>query len=446
MKKTLIFTISARNYTGLACVLGSSVARWAPESDFRVYIAEDVPSGEASEFELVPAFQALAHIIPELELRNMAFMYNVTEFCTALKAASFIHAFEQGYERVIYLDPDTFLFNDIGELHRQLDSRSIVVTPHLCLPSMTEGPRADRGILATGVYNLGFIGMLNDAYARSFVDWWNARLRTQSFNDGYDALYTDQKWVDFLTCIVPGEAVKVWRHLGANMAPWNFHERQVIREDDIFHIRPRAGGDLTGAEPEADDRLVFVHFSGFDFKKICDGQFAQLNLDPVGFTADVELLYDRYGDAIRDRAAEVRGYLKFAYAHDYFHDGSVVLPSHRRLLRVHRARHGIVSDPFDCGPGTFHADLHARRLTASNGASDILSDKVTSRTISNSEGKRKAARRIFRILFRLLGRSRFFVLVRSLSQFARVEQHYDTFDLDGLRKPDRNKPVIGSGQ
>lgn len=421
---TLVFTICARNYTGLARVLEQSVARHGRDVAFRIYVAEGVDA--AGDETLRSAPHALESIIGATEFANMALMYNLTEFCTALKAACFMHGFADGYDRCIYMDPDIFVTADLAHVTRELDDSAILVTPHLCLPANGDGPRSDRGILATGIYNLGFLALRASEDTDRFLLWWHERLRTQAFNDHYSSLYTDQRWMDFVPSLFPARVVRIWRHLGCNVAPWNYHERRIVRDGDGFVVHSRQGG-LDGDEVFP---LVFLHFSGFDFRRILDGRFDQLNLAGAETFADLLPLYDLYGEAIRGMADEMARHLSTPYGFDRFADGTQILPSHRRLFRVWRERHGDAAAPFATGSDSFHAALKARGLLGGAGGTDLAADKVDSRNVVRPDRLLSRAQTVFRMMFRVAGRSRFFFLVRSLNKLSHVEQHYDTFRLD----------------
>lgn len=422
---TLVFTICARNYVGLARVLGRSIKRQGIAVDFRIYVADPDEADPDNGAELFAAPAVLAPYIGATEYANMAFMYNVTEFCTALKAACFMHGFADGYERCIYLDPDTFVAGNLGDILKELDSCEILITPHLCLPASGEGPRRDRGILATGVYNLGFLGLRRGPETGRFLTWWHERLRGQAFNDHYNALFTDQRWIDFVPSLFDGGAVRVWRHLGCNVAPWNFHERRVEHDGSGFLVRPRAASESADAVS-----LVFLHFSGFDFRAILDGRFDQLNLADAQDYPDLAPVYAVYEQAIQAGAAEMSQRLAIPYGHERYANGDIILPSHRRLFRALRECQGDVAAPFATGPGTFHAALARKALLARAGERDVAADKATVRSVSDPDRLLRYSQTAFRLAFRLLGRARFFFLLRGLNRLAHVEQHYGTFELD----------------
>ena len=421
----VVFTICARNYIGLAQVLQRSIAQHGPGIDFRIYVADDDGS-QGTDPGIIPASRSLETFIPPVEYANMAFMYDVTEFCTSIKAACFQHAFADGHDTCIYMDPDIFVVSDMDQIVAALAGRNILMTPHLCLPAVGEGPRADSGILATGVYNLGFLALRNGPATHRFLAWWHERLRTQAFNDHYKALYTDQRWMDFVPALFPAEAVRVWRHLGCNVAPWNYHERRVVQHEGRFTVRPRA---TDGGDGERNDPLIFLHFSGFDFRRILDGTFDQLNLVDARDHEDVTPLYELYGAAIRAQAGDMARHLALPYGFGTFADGSTILPSHRRLFRVWRERNGDAAAPFATGPQSFHDALKRRGLLGTGDGGALAADKVTARSMKGADHLLSRAQQVFRLLYRVLGRSRFILFVRSLNRLSRIEQHYDTLGM-----------------
>lgn len=425
--RTVVFTICARNYMGLAHVLRRSVKRFHPELDFRIYVADGLEDGEEVEGEVLSGPIALRGILSATEYANMALMYNVTEFCTSLKAACFINSFADGFDKCLYMDPDVFVVHPLDEIMDALEDCSILMTPHICQPRLDEGPRSDRGILATGAYNLGFLGLRATADTDQFLGWWHERLRKQAFNDHHQALYTDQRWFDFVPSLFPAAAVKVWRHLGCNVAPWNFHERYISVSGDKFAVTPRPMNVVSGLQEQVP--LLFLHFSGFNFRSIIDGHFQQLNLITAEAYEDLVPLYQLYSEAVQIDANAMRAYLERPYYFDRFVDGSPILPSQRRFFRAWRERHGDALDPFGTGVGTFHAALSSRGLGASSKL-DIAADKATASNTHHSRLLMTWAYRIFRGMFWVLGRSRFFILIRGLNLFTNFEQHYRTFNWD----------------
>jgi glycosyltransferase involved in cell wall biosynthesis len=107
-------------------------------------------------------------------------------------------------------------------------------------------------ILATGVYDLGFIGvgpggLRSMGGGPSFLEFWKERLRRDCVNDAPGMRFRDQRWIDlvpaaFRPLIVHDPTVSV--------AYWNLHDRALT---------------FTGGRYEVDGApLRFFHFSGFD--------------------------------------------------------------------------------------------------------------------------------------------------------------------------------------
>ena len=100
--------------------------------------------------------------------------------------------------------------------------------------------------MATGMYNLGFMGTGVGSIDSGFLEFWKTRLERDAVVDFANMLFTDQRWVDFIDCF-PHHVI---RDPGCNVAYWNIGQRPLTRQGDVI---------------SADGRpLVFFHFSGLD--------------------------------------------------------------------------------------------------------------------------------------------------------------------------------------
>lgn len=125
--------------------------------------------------------------IEELDIPNvkqLAFKYDITEFSTSLKPYLSLKLFEE-YEKVIFFDPDTYLFNKIDTITNLLDKEDIVLTPQ------------ERGIrvMRFGSFNLGFFALRRTEESIKFLKWWDERCQDLCFFETQFGLSTDQKWV-----------------------------------------------------------------------------------------------------------------------------------------------------------------------------------------------------------------------------------------------------------
>jgi glycosyltransferase involved in cell wall biosynthesis len=239
-------TIVARNYVGFARVLEQSFLAEHGTTDFVTLIIdgteEDRRSSGLAEVLLLDDL-----VLPAEVVEPMAVMYGVTELATALKPAMLRVMLERGYDAAAYFDPDILITGDVTDVFEVAEEAGIVLTPHTLAPVPRDGLEiSERVIMRAGIFNLGFIAV--GSGATPFLDWWHERLTTDAVIDFEHALFTDQRWVDWVPALFP---FRVLRDPGLNVAYWNLHERPLSRRAD--------GGVLAAGSP-----LRFVHFSGFD--------------------------------------------------------------------------------------------------------------------------------------------------------------------------------------
>ncbi len=87
--KECAFTIVAKNYIGLAQILGQSLQRQNPAIDFRIYVADEMTDGNATLPPNVVIAKTALKDLSDSQWTDMAFKYDLTEFCTAIKPFCF---------------------------------------------------------------------------------------------------------------------------------------------------------------------------------------------------------------------------------------------------------------------------------------------------------------------------------------------------------------------
>lgn len=239
-------TIIAENYLAYAQVLEQSFLGANPDADFVTLVvdhrAEDGPV-EGLQRVLGPDDLGL----PAEELEPMLAMYSVMELSTALKPALLRRILDDGHDVAAYLDPDIMVVGDLTDVFDAAAADAIALTPHDLQPVPRDGLEvAERTIMLSGIFNLGFIAV--GTAGRTFLDWWHERLTTDAIVDHAGALFTDQRWIDWVPALFPN---RVLRDPGLNVAYWNVHERPLTRDAD-------------GSVRAAGAPLRFFHFSGFD--------------------------------------------------------------------------------------------------------------------------------------------------------------------------------------
>lgn len=309
-----ICTIVARNYVAQARVLAASVAEHVPTAR----IATLVVDGEDPDRDLSGLGQVL---LPEdlgldVEvLRTMQLTYGVMEFATALKPATLLHLLRGGARTATYLDPDIRLYGGIDDVLEAAAEAGVVVTPHTVEPLPRDGRMPDEAVIMhAGMYNLGFVA--SGGRGVRFLAWWHDRLRTDAVVDIPNALFTDQRWVDWAPALAEP---RVMHDKGLNAAYWNLHERPVAEDGE---------GWTVGGRP-----LRFFHFSGYDPERpwLLSTHQGPLPRGLLSENPALRRLCREYGaDLLAAGHAEMR---RRAYRHDVLPSGLRLTSQTRRLCR-----------------------------------------------------------------------------------------------------------------
>lgn len=319
MNKNAAFTICAKNYLAQAFTLKKSFQKFNPNCDFFIFLSDDPDElkNEESKFVLLDN-NWIAN------WKQMAFKYNVIEFSTSIKPFCFKKIFSEGYDKVIYLDPDIYVTNQLDEIYNYLEKKSIVLTPHYCnIQTEYTGSITEEEILFVGIYNLGFTAINNNENGNKIINWWMNRLENKCYADKFDALHVDQKWMDFIPAFFPND-VLITHHMGINPAIWNLHERElVINESGDYQILNIESKELFP--------LLFFHFSGFDpFKpKLINRRHPKYNTDV--YPSYIPLFESYISDVYENGYNK---YSKLGYYFNSFENGENIIPLHRRLFRA----------------------------------------------------------------------------------------------------------------
>jgi hypothetical protein len=405
-----IFTIVAKNYLPLAYTLQQSIHATDPEVPFFIFISD-----KKSEDDVIN--QDINHIyldslgIDQHLLYDLAFKYNVTEFCTSIKPPCFKYLNALGFDKIIYFDPDIFVYSSLDFIFRHLEDHFLVITPHYCqLETKYTGIRNEGLVLFSGVYNLGFCAVNMTYDGKSFIDWWSDRLINNSYADKWDGLHTDQKWIDIVHCLF-NEPIKVLKHPGTNAAIWNMHERVAHRQNGQWHIHFT---DSVNIAP-----LIFFHFSSFVYyaEDMPNKLFPPY---PERFPFLVELCQE-YRNVLLING--LNDYRRYSYSFDTYLNGDPISSLHRRFYRRLAELHQIpVKNPFEVGPGTFHQLLKTNNLLF-----EAKSKKLESQNELNLPGFDSKVRKInlvMTIIKNIIGIEKYFLLIKFFQRYFRFENQY----------------------
>lgn len=401
-----IFTITARNYLSLALTLGDSIARFHPEARFTICVSDGLDQIDS----LMPPTTHPGHrllsaheLMPREQLEDLAFKYNITEYCTAIKPILFKTLFtDPEVDIVYYLDPDTHIYQRLDPITADSPDKTLYLAPHLIDVRLADDhPYPEYHHLWEGIFNLGFCAIRRTGATARLLNWWDARLREYCYADHVDGLHTDQKWMDYAPVFFHDE-LKVVRHYGVNTAHWNLSERPLSLRDGTYRAGP--------------DPLLFFHFSGFDFRGEALTKHAPVERQR-SYTSEALLrLAGEYRAAVK-----ANGYdrlLAVPYAFGTFSDGTPITHPHRRLYRV-KSRDTTFLSPFSA-QGSFYGALAQAGLLDRSPAAKGNYSKAT---VGDVSGKMRIVERALRWVLKLIGVRRYAQFVKLAAWLGRFEHH-----------------------
>ena len=412
------FTIVAKNYIGLAMILERSIRRYNSSTDFFIVVADEFDQNRP---ESLPSNVIVAKDVLDInhDLWNeMAFKYNLTEFCTSIKPKSLSYFIKKGYDKVMYLDPDTFFFSDIDQIFSMLDSHLIVLSPHLIhLPPKESSDIFESSFLNYGVYNLGFVAVKNDRTISRILDWWHERLAKYCFIDSQNGLFTDQLWMNFVPGFMSKEQCLISRHQGLDVAPWNYQERRIIDKSGSLYVVNRNQIEDSGdSDPEP---LVFCHFSGYDYKSLTSGMIRQKTQPNLENYDDIRLVMNHYRNEFVKNQELFSTYLPLEYTYAKFDDSTPISNLARRIFRTCVDDGDRIENPF-FSSGTYYKKLRKNGLLQKP-ESGKTADQLTKNDLGNARRLESMIACSFRILRRLVGIKRYVLFLRYLQTFSRYE-------------------------
>jgi hypothetical protein len=319
-----VFTVCNLAYLPKALVLAESLKNFELKL-LKIYIFDRKVDVE------LPANLAEFIWIEEVGVPNlyqMAFKYDITEFSTSLKPFITLKLLET-YDKVIFLDPDTCLFDSLAPVLIDLENHPIIVTPHYTKPQSDQIHDSDLGMMRFGSFNLGFFAINKSDEGIEFLRWWSDRCIRFCYFESQFGLSTDQKWVSISPCFFPN--LYVTFNLGYNVAFWNLHERMLSKLNNGKYL-------VNNIFP-----LIFFHFSSFDEvnpENLTKRFLATENRNRQDLTELISL----YSNALKNNTIHAS---RVNYGFDYMSNGDYISPTLRRAYACVVDELPLQHDPFD---------------------------------------------------------------------------------------------------
>jgi len=231
--RVLCFSSFTFSYLNRARVLYQSLRRHHPDWHLIALMTDRIPEGMTLDLSQEPFDEVVWQ--DELGFENVnawLFQHDIVEVCTSVKGPFIEMATKRDFDAVMYLDPDTCLFNPLTPIVELLETNDIVLTPHLLNPEEERTAIIDNEIcpLWAGIYNLGFVAIRTTGEGARFASWWAQRLRDFCHDDPAKGLFVDQKWCDHVPVFF--DKVHILKDPGYNTASWNVSQRKITIDDD----------------------------------------------------------------------------------------------------------------------------------------------------------------------------------------------------------------------
>jgi hypothetical protein len=332
MAQQVVCTIVTKSYLPFARVLFDTLKRHNPDAQLYVLLA-DHPDGYFDPREEPFNVILLDDLSDQCLVQRMCFYYTPLELCCALRGLLHEYMYDQQIsESWIYLDSDIAIFGSLQPIFEQLQTTSILLSPHISSPvdSAYVNP-LEIEVLACGVYNGGFLGLKRSEETNQFVHWFKDRLAQFSFNrrgkDSLKWLFLDQLWLNLIPQFF--QDVSFLSHPGTNVAYWSLHSRTVTKVDNSYFVN---------GEP-----LLFVHFSCWNIAE-------PATLHTTFSFEQLTRYWSEWGQYYRELLL-AHGYeicKSYSYSFDRFTSGQRIL-SGMRDFYYEQLRSGDISEmnPFD---------------------------------------------------------------------------------------------------
>lgn len=303
-------TIASANYLSRVEVLETSLYAQNPNSKLHVLLCEHPDLCRSISEETGYTFISPDQVCPHW--LHMSFYYDISEFNTALKPFLIEFLFKEGYEAVIYFDPDIEIFGSLNNLEDLIEDKDLILTPHISHPIAMDGftPGIDS-LIRAGQFNLGFIALANSDESRPALKWWQDVCIEHCICHPNYVYFVDQFWADILPSFI--QNFYCLRDPAYNMAYWNIFQRRLVLED---------GKWITEC-----GELKFFHFSGFLKNNLTKVSIHQ-NRVTATVGSNLHTMMSHYLERIN--SAKWSCYDSRPYSFGTYTNGEKILPAERK--------------------------------------------------------------------------------------------------------------------
>lgn len=242
------YTVVTPNYLANAISLKKSFLRHNPDADFFIGIIGNENHVHNKNISNV----CFVNDIADDRIQGMILRYDPFELSCALKPffATYILQHQPDLQRLIYLDSDMYVFGAFAPLA----DAAITICPHRTKNIGFLPGTENFSIISLnryGVFNAGYFELQRKNETMAFLDWWEALMEKEAFNNPDEHLFSDQLWLNAVPSFF--DDVYINKNPGYNMAYWNLIERRIEEREGLFYVN---------GEP-----LVLFHFAKYKIEE-----------------------------------------------------------------------------------------------------------------------------------------------------------------------------------
>lgn len=252
-------TIITADYFPYSKVLFDSIRSNSCNAAFHVLVTDGNQKQENNHLFYTDTINELLNTEIASRIYKKYAATNTDQFRWALKPVYISWLLNKGYDKVIFLDPDLYFVSSPEILLKELDTASVILTPHWNNPNPLSFEDGLFSIMRNGMFNAGFAGA--SGQGKDAMNWWAEMCHYKTEKLPELGIYDDQKYLDLLP--IEFENVRILKQRGYNLASWNIDssKREIVNGKLMINF---------SYEP------VFIHFTKSTIEHIVNGNDALL--------------------------------------------------------------------------------------------------------------------------------------------------------------------------